>query len=180
MAQTRRQSSEGILGGLPFVRGAAHGALAWLIGFVSFVVLINVVEADDAFTGDWWQMSGIIFHNAHYVDASDGSVSLNFLHGDIAQLFTDWTIPAIGYTLIVVVLLVAAGHVLVSNRSTSDANGAAAGATLALGYLPLALLGSFVFDADGASPELLTSIVIMGLFFPAVFGAIGGYVAGLK
>lgn len=180
MATANSQSSESIVDRLPVAEGASFGAAAWFVGFVTFVVLINLVEDfGESFEGDWWQFSGAIFHNAHFVDVAGEELSMNLLHGDgLAWLF-DWTIPAMGYTLLAVVILVGAGYALASKLSIDDGPEAAkAGATIAAGYLPLALVGSFVFDMDGASPELLTSVLLMGVLFPVVLGAVGGYVAG--
>lgn len=60
--------------------------------------------------------------------------------------------------------------------------GAGSGALVAVGYLPLALLGAVLFRfsvGDGAvAPDPVTAVLLAGLVYPLVFGGVGGAVAG--
>ena len=48
---------------------------------------------------------------------------------------------------------------------------------MTLGDLPLALLGHFLFAYDGSiAPDLVTALLLAGLAYPLVFGAVGGAV----
>lgn len=167
-----------LLDELPLASGARFGAVAWAIGLVVVTLLVNVVELDDGFEDNWVEFSAWIFYNAHYVDVTGDGLTVNYLQDDIAS-FIDWTIPAFGYTLLVLAIIAVAGYVLASNLSVPDGTtGAKAGATVVVGYLPLAVVGSFLFEDDGGSPELATSIFLMGIVFPVALGALGGYIAG--
>lgn len=169
---------ENLLDELPVASGARFGAAAWAIGLVIVTLLVNVIELDDGFEDSWVEFSAFIFYNAHYVDIAADGATVNYLQDDIGSL-VDWTIPTFGYTLLVLAIIAVAGYVLASTLSVPDgATGAKAGATVVVGYLPLAVVGSFLFEESGASPELATSIFLMGIVFPVALGALGGYIAG--
>jgi len=178
MATSDRTGSESLRGRLPLHAGATYGGLAWLVGFASVAAALNFLEAENPFPEEWFSRSGWVFYNAHYVDVVREGVSVNVLHDEAAQAL-DWTIPAAGYTLFVLVLLGAAGYYVAAETwPPSGSIGAVNGATVAVGYFPLTVLGSFVFEIDGGSPELGTAAIVMGITLPVVVGAIGGFLAG--
>lgn len=87
------------------------------------------------------------------------------------------------YALVPPVLLVLVGLGVARTLAVADLKtGTLAGASLAVGYLPPAVLGIFVFEytrsAAGVSvsvgPDLATGVVFVGLVYPLVFGGIGG------
>ena len=88
--------------------------------------------------------------------------------------------------LIPVALLVGSGLAVGRSQGvTETADGAVAGLFVLPPYLALSAVGTLVFrvstEALGSSfsgqPDLIPSILLAGIVFPAVFGAIGGIVA---
>ncbi len=179
---------------LPLVEGAIAGATAWIVGYV-LTALVVLTRIDNSELGEISNTvgdggSGIdyigwVFFNSHFADTVvdadflgfGGSSTVSFIGGD-------------GFTpllyLVPVALLIGAGVAV--GRSvdvTETTDGAVAGALVVPSYLVLSAIGALLFrvsaEAFGASfsgqPELLPSVLLAGIVFPAVFGAIGGIVA---
>lgn len=164
--------------------GAAAGIGAYLLGYlITYLWQSSTVEERlegfnfiaTLFGGEPippWQGVGWLFYNAHFVDTrieAMGTQSENFIAasdgGTIALLY-----------LVPVVLLLAAG-VLLARTSDADepADGAVAGASVAVGYFPLALAGAFLFSYDGSiAPTIVTAVLLAGLVYPLALGAVGG------
>jgi hypothetical protein len=57
------------------------------------------------------------------------------------------------------------------------------GMLVVTGYLPLTIAGALIlsisrpWEYSGVSPDLLMSVVVMGLIYPLVFGGIGGWLS---
>lgn len=175
--------------------GAVFGATSFLLSYVltyAFVVIDGVDTSDGG-----WTLVGLVLYSAHNVETVasasgvGGSVtgSFNLIHNSLSE-FTDLgsAVPTLFYYLVPVVALLVAGFLtvrVVDDRAASVGAGAAAGATVALGYLVLAVVGRFVFEvsqsAFGAqvtlAPDLVTAVVLLGIVYPVVFGAIGGAAA---
>lgn len=186
------RNQQGITDQLPLKEGAIFGIGSFLVGYVATLIVVAITEADDL-TEDLIEGAGWIYYNAQFADVEisvtadnpgfgaliDGT-TFNYLTDD--QIFGEsfsLETPAIVYHLLPILALVLFGFLLaryVGARTTQD--GAIAGATLAVGVLPLAILGSFVFvlEEDGVelAPVLSDSIILVGILFPLVFGAIGG------
>jgi hypothetical protein len=82
--------------------------------------------------------------------------------------------------LIPVAVLVATGYVLATEVNAQEiTDGAVAGATLSLGTTVLAVVGTFLFNEQSLSisPVLIDSVLLVGVVFPVVFGAIGGAIS---
>ncbi|WP_053948253.1 hypothetical protein [Halolamina sediminis] len=178
-------STESTTEKLPFGAGAGTGVAAYLLGYlISYVWLSGSIEERleaynfiaDLFGGEpiaVWEGVGWMFYNAHFVstriDGFGGTQSQNFIAGsDGGSIALLYAVP--------IVLLLAAG--LLTARladAEAPADGAIAGAAVAIGYFPLALLGRFLFSYQGsAAPDLVTAILLAGLVYPLVFGAVGG------
>lgn len=77
-------------------------------------------------------------------------------------------------------LLVAAGYLTARLGVTPGANGARnAGAAVAVGYFPVAVIGAFLLTAPATQSQLVASpsgirAILSGAVFPLVFGALGG------
>jgi len=179
-------------GGLPFGTGAIAGAGAYLFGYVLTYLLVGgeiresgANQIAQAVGGQdvTYQAVGWVFYNAHFVTTIldldvpvfGGTDAVNF----IAQ--SDAFSPVL--YLLPVLLLVGAG-LAVGRRTgtTGDVGDAAvAGASVVIGYLPLALAGTVLFtvtvDSSSGSPDLLLAAVLAGVVYPVVFGAIGAVVA---
>jgi hypothetical protein len=169
------------------------GAAAWIAGYVltAIVVVTNqspelqeIAENVDGDAGGF-EFVGWVFFNEHFVDTIlradflgfGGSRAVSFIGGD-------------GFTplLYVVPIALLAGAGLAIGRSqgvTETGEGALSGALVVPPYLVLSVIGAYLFrvstEALGASfsgePELLSAILLAGIVFPAVFGALGGIVA---
>lgn len=171
------------------IAGAGAGAAAYILGYLfTYVTQNGAVEEQlagfnalaDLFGGDpipTWQAVGWLFYNGHFVDTRvpsliGGAQMTNFISqadgGTLSMLFA---VPP--------VLLILAG--VVAGRvagATELAGGAKFGALVVVGYLPLAILGAFLFRfsvGDGTvAPDLVTAVLLAGAVYPAAFGAIGG------
>ncbi|MDZ5809836.1 transporter [Halorubrum sp. AD140] len=179
----RTSGANGIVG------GAATGAVAYVLGYlVAYVTQQSTVETElegfnffaDLFGSDpipTWQAIGWVFYNGHFVDTQvpslvGGARSVNLVsQADGGSLTLLFVVPP--------VLLIVAG--LVAGRlaeATEPVDGATAGALVLVGYLPLAVVGAFLFRysvGDGTvAPDLITAVLLAGMVYPAVFGAVGG------
>ncbi|WP_144049550.1 transporter [Halorubrum salipaludis] len=184
----RSNRTQGIVG------GAAAGAVAYVLGYlVVYVTQGDRIEEGlsginffaDLFGGDpisTWQAAGWMFYNAHFVDVNapsliGGAQSGNLItQADGGSLSLLFVLPPL--------LLIVAGLVAGRTAGASDpADGAQAGAFVLAGYLPLAVIGAFLFRysvGDGTvAPDLVTAVLLAGAVYPAVFGAIGGAASSL-
>lgn len=168
--------------------GAIQGASYYVVGLiaVSFVVFVDFMLISSGSGGTTGGMGGSgaallyglgwMFYSAHFVSISSGVLGSQNLIDFIGAV----GIPSFVYFLLPPIFLFLAGRSIA--RSTGHAGMAneqlaARGATAVAGYLPAAALGSVVLTRSGVGPELTTSVLIMGLGYPIVFGALGGYLA---
>lgn len=170
---------------VPLARGGLVGLAAWLLGYlvthllhagaVRETLATGLLEflTDDPVT---WKLIGWLFFNAHFVDASIpgliGRSTASLLSGAEAPgLLVLYVLPP--------VVLLAAGAIA-GRGATDPAEGARAGAAVALGYLLASLVGAVavrISVADAvAGPSLVTAVLLAGLVYPLVFGALGGAV----
>lgn len=178
------------------IPGIGGGIIAYFLGYViTYVSHGSTVEEQlrafnflaDLFGGDpvpSWQGVGWLFYNAHFVRTRipglGGPRSENFIAaGDDGTLTLLYLVP--------VVALFAAGFAVVTLGSDDEADelatGAVDGAAVVAGYLPLAVLGLFVFAysiGDGSiEPDPIASVFLAGIIYPVVFGGLGGAVASI-
>jgi len=174
------------------------GVVAYLVGYVVTVVFVFVDGVDFGGDAGWVKIAGWVFYAAHTVKveitgfAGDRSetrtVNLFEGFGELTSL-TD-AVPEILYLLVPVVVLVGTGFVLVRRVTGPDVTAttaAALGASVVVGYLPLAVVGQLVFSHTetgfGGSvgvtvaPELLASVLLVGLVYPLVCGTVGAVLA---
>ncbi|WP_435183401.1 transporter [Halobellus sp. EA9] len=185
MSRPEPSPSQGIApDGRTVLYGGVGGLLSYLIGYAltyavtgqqianSFAARILEIATGDPGT---WKLVGWVFFNAHFVTTEIpglfGSSAVNLVgRGDT---FPGWLF------LVPPVLLVLAGAlVAVASRSDDLLSGAVGGATAVVAYLPLSAVGAFFFaisvgDTD-AGPTLVTAILLAGIVYPLVFGAVGG------
>ena len=173
----------------PFVESAVAGIAAWLFGYVfTYLLVATDIEASplnrlvEFFEGEsaTYELVGWVFYNAHLVDVSYSGLGPlspqgNFIGGD-------------GFTPLLYIvppaLLIVAGLAIGRYTGATELNdGAIAGALVTPGYLVLAVVGTFVFTVEvgGASgaPDLVPAVLIAGVIYPVVFGAIGGAIAAV-
>ena len=186
--------SDSEAGSLPLASGAVGGVAAWLFGYllayvwqsaavaetlrgVGFLSRLLGGEAIPTWKGVAW-----LFLNAHFVATMAPTITgatqtVNLVTGEDA--------PTLLLALPPLVLAVG-GLAVAFGRTRGDRlAGAKAGATLALGYLPLSLAAAFVTthrlgDTDAAiAPDPVTAILLAGVLYPVVFGAVGGVAASV-
>ena len=170
----------------PLVLGAVVGVGAWILGYVLLFVVVGPEVQDsvaqrfiEAVEGEpaTYQMVGWVFYNAHFVDTvivgipGFGDQTANAISADdgFSQLLY----------LVPVGLLVTAGLGLARSQAVSEVrDGLLVGATVLPGYLLLSALGLVLFEvAIGPAtgrPAQLEAIVLAGIVYPLVFGALGG------
>ena len=181
---------------LPVTSGAVAGVVTHFAGLVATYVLL---VADPEFEFGVSRAQGVgtvdevgwLFFSAHFARierrASFGDVGgagterLNL----VAETATGLPDPV--FYAVPVALLIAGG-VVVSMRElweSSTKAHALAGATVAVGYFPLAAIGVLLFETqvgvgDAAftqSPELSSTLLLVGLAYPLCFGGLGGLLA---
>jgi hypothetical protein len=86
------------------------------------------------------------------------------------------------YHLISVVVLFVGGYAIVRSADARELkDGAIAGATVALGAVVLAPVGTFVFSFSSGgvttSPTLVEGVLLAGVVFPGLLGGAGGAVS---
>jgi hypothetical protein len=175
---------------LPFGVGAAAGAVAWLLGYVvTYLIAATDLENSalnrivEGFEGEsaTYELVGWVFYNAHFVDITYENVGFfeppaAFIGGDNGFTVALYVLPP--------AFLFIAGLAITRYQGIDDlSDGAVAGALVVPGYLVLSVLGAFLFevtvsDAAGA-PDLLPAVVVAGILYPVVFGAVGGAIGGL-
>ena len=169
------------------------GLLAYALGYVfTYALSIATVRESslariaEAFGdgGEAWKMVGWVFYNAHgatttldvTVPVFGGTSAVNLIARSDALSPVLYLIPP--------ALLVAAGLAAARTAGVGDLGGALrVGPTVALGYLPPAVLGAVLFtvtvgDSVG-TPTLLTAVALAGVVYPVVFGALGAAVAAV-
>lgn len=200
----------------PALRGTVFGAGAYLLSFLFIYLLVFLDDELDPSTatetgfaeGNLFELGfpnpepstvefvGWILYNAHFVDTVfapdvatpvdvEGATaeSTNLLDAAATQ------IPEAVYYLVPVVLLAACGYLLARSVSVSSGREAIeAGLMLLGGYVPLSLIGPFLFSTSAAgerqnvevvvnaSPELGMAVV-SAIAFPLVFGIVGAFLA---
>ncbi|MCY4731880.1 hypothetical protein KY092_15070 [Natronomonas gomsonensis] len=174
---------------LPLVPGALAGVAAWVLGYVFTYLLVSsdlresgLNQFAQAFgDGDaTYELVGWVFFNSHFaetvIDAGFFGDTTSFIGGENGFTALLYVIP--------VALILASGLAIGRYQGVTDINdGAIAGALVVPGYLILSIVGAFLFrvEAGGASgqPDLLPAIILAGIVYPVVFGAIGGAIASV-
>lgn len=172
------------------VWGAGAGGLAYVLGYVvTYLASSSAIEGSglnqllEAFGGGGAvpRIIGWVFYNAHFASATidvdlpvvGGSSTVNLIAetADLSPLL--YLLPP--------AILIAAGLAAVrSTGGTELAEALRIGPAVAIGYLPLAVIGAFAFtvSAGGSSgqPTLVPAVVLVGLVYPIVFGTVGAAV----
>lgn len=174
----------------PLLSGSIAGAAAALFGYALTYLATSgdvrgstLARVAEFATGDdvTWQLVGWLFYNAHFVQTIvdvdvplvGGTDATNFIAE--GQAFS----PAL--YLIPIALLFGAGLAVARFRaSTSSRDAVLTGIAVAAGYLPLAVVGTFLFEiavnASRAGPDVLPAVVLAGVLYPVTFATLGAYV----
>jgi hypothetical protein len=173
--------------GRPYLESVGVGVGAWIISYVfTYLLVATDIESSplnqliEFFGGEsaTHELVGWVFYNAHFVDISYTGIGLlsppgSFIGGDGFTPLLHVIPPA---------LLFIAGLALGRYAGVTELDqGAITGALVVPGYLLASLIGVFVFtvdigDASGA-PEFASAVLIAGVVYPVVFGALGGVIA---
>jgi len=185
--------------------GVLYGAGAYLLGFVAtYVLKADEVERQlqqQGFLGgqelpETWKLVSWLFAEMHQVTveaATSGTGGGGAIPSGTRAVDLASTPVWDQYLLVVPPLALVAGGYLLAGRYglPSRAVGAKYGASLVAGYLPLAALvgygAEWSYSASSSfgvqvsltvGPQLVESVLLAGLLYPLLFGAIGGYLAG--
>lgn len=172
--------------------GAAAGAVAWIVGYV-VTYLLGSGTVSSAFSAGaqgggtniaTWKGVGWIFFGGHFVDTEISGGGQSMSVNAIDQFGVDMDIVVY---LLPVVLLVVAGYFVASRAGSLDdpVQGATVGATVAVGYFVLMVLGTFLMSASLSAlgttieyaPKMLMAVGVAGIVYPVVLGGVGGAIS---
>ncbi|WP_336327095.1 hypothetical protein [Halovenus sp. HT40] len=161
---------------LPWISGAINGVAY----FISSYLVLGLI-----FIGDFFYSLGDTFEpNADFFIYGVGwkiyDSYLVAVPENFSVLSEEFLVPSIAYTLLAGFFLFLAGRSVARTNGTFETPNvqmALYGATVAVGYAIAAAIGAIALEHNGTSPDLIESIVLIGLVFPAVFGGLGGYLA---
>lgn len=202
MAETVQPDSDdsgGRLESLPVKHGAMAGAAASIVGVLVTYVL-SLVDSDlndgldDIVTAFDELGAGVldgviwIFLQGHLVDVEVSREFGDETETETIDLFAEYStsLPELLYTAVPAVILIGAGYLVAQRVETPESEEALkAGASVVVGYLPAVVVLRFVSrlsESDGeqsfaVAPELANTLIVAGLLFPVILGAIGGYIA---
>ena len=191
-SRTQSATNRSATQGIRVVGGLIYGVIAFVVAFVATIgfFIFRLSEINETgfqlarlFPEENIEALGWVFYNAHTVDitvsTANGAMgeTINYLEA-IPQLNTTvfYAIPA--------VLLFLAGYVVASRVRSSLSGGAAmaAGASVAIGYVPLFVAGTFVLKIESfgatAGPQLGAPLLVAGTLFAVVCGGVGGLLGG--
>ncbi|WP_136687591.1 hypothetical protein [Halorhabdus amylolytica] len=177
----------------PWLRGILAGVAAWVVGYVLFAVLFYLGPAsiDAPSQSSRLTQIGHLFYNAQFVDrivTAPGGIVIaggrrtNFLlEASVTEL------PLAVYFAVPIVALVAAGVLfgaLSLDPSPDFLESGLTGFAMALGYVVVAVAGTFLFvvtAAEGqvtAAPDRLQAAAF-AFAYPFVLGTLGSLVGSL-
>lgn len=171
---------------LELERGAVVGLGAHLLGYLITLVLLLVAE--DGYDPTWTvSETGQLLYNAMFVSieqpvAGGGSPAFDPSRNVLtdATLADAFTLPTALYHAVPVVALVLGGIVIARwVGAQSPVSGAVAGLSLGVGGLFFAITGTLLFSNDLGSPAFFQSVLLVGLAYPGVCGAVGGTLTGV-
>lgn len=179
-------------------RGALSGIKVFLAGYAVTYLFVMLSARNFAEQGEFADtgiegITGWFFYNMHLVEmisagSRGGAVRPRNLFAEVTTL----TPPLPVWYLVPVVFLVIGGYLMARSmdRPSDTLRAAMTGATIAGGYLLMSVLGMYLFGTSarisnvsiGGSPETAppVGLLLVGVVYPLVFGAVGGVVASLR
>lgn len=131
-----------------------------------------------------WQVAGLIAYNGHLapVDVPVGLAEGRSSNVESVNLVLEAGGPYLLLLFVPALAYVATGFLATRRRQAKTGTGRRyGGAMQCFGTLPLSLVGLLLFGfsahAGSAGPSLLWGPVLVGLVYPAAFGAVGGTIA---
>lgn len=185
---------------LPLRRSAGLGFVAAVLGYLPAYVLATVDRAAylgvtlPAESGDPAPMrtvlepatatlAGWLWYNAHFVPTSLPTADVGAGLRTLTNVNLIHAVGGVGLLLHLVppLLLAGAGYAMVRSGSVGAAMALSGGASVAVGYIPLVIVGGFVFthpveSGVVASPAGIPAVVA-AIAYPLVFGGAGGVLA---
>jgi len=169
---------------------AGGGIAAYVLGYVfTYVLAGSAIQESDlnqivealGKDGVAWKLVGWIFYNAHGATTTL-DVDVPLIGGTEV---VNYVVQSNGLSPVLYVvppaLLIAAGLFAVRAAGATDLGDALKfGPAVAVGYLPLAVVGALLFtitvESSSGGPTLVPAIGLAGLLYPLVFGTIGALV----
>lgn len=195
MARAQQQMGQSSTGSPPLKEGGLLGAVAYVVGLALTFVLVQVdSDLEDSLLTQTLESIGVgtiditqwVYASAHLIvdmksEVSGGGQSQTNTESLFSEAST--SLPEPVYYAVPVVVLVGAGFLVVQQANVQSSEDAMkGGAALAAGYLPLALVTTFLFRASDSQggvsftfgPDLIM-VGVTGVAFPLVLGAAGAY-----
>lgn len=168
---------------VPLQQGALYGAGAFVAGYV-VTYLLMMIEVSTDTVDSTFEFAGWLFFNAQFVRI-EGNGPGTFDVLAILAAADEIGLPSLLFTAVVALVVFAAGYLLARSFHYPDMTadeGTVYGASIVVGYLPLAFLGALLFEASesgvpGGTPDIFAAVLLAGIVFPAIVGALGGYYA---
>ncbi len=171
----------------PVIFGGGAGVLAFLAGFTltylwrgreiedTLMPIDALLELFEAEPIGAWRAAGWLFYSGHFVETRVTSefgwieqvTYINLVGQGAGRLELLYFLPP-------VLLIVAGGLAVMYGHAADPRAGAKRGASVAFGYFPLVALGLVLFSYGSTRPDPLPAILVAGILYPVVFGAIGG------
>lgn len=186
-----------------FAVGFLAGVVAFVLGFVGTALLSDARESREAVENllgpdgppgvalsellpEWYHVLSWELLENHQVAISARAGDL--FGGGVASEYIETLLPGPSAAQILPPVLLVGAGVLVASRNThtGPAESTAAGATVAVGYLPgiatIAAVTTFEVTLFGATlveiePDVLKAVLIAGISYPVFFGGVGGLCA---
>ncbi|MFB6112734.1 MAG: transporter [Halodesulfurarchaeum sp.] len=172
---------------LPFGTGLVASVLAYGVGYLvtylwqapavrdTLSPVNQFLQLVGSETIPVWKAVGWLFYNAHTVPIRLPALG----QGHVTRsLIGNGGAPSLLYVVPPILLLVAGSWVAWWDGAEGFGRGGLVGASVAIGYVVLAIVGVFVFryTVGGivVGSDLVRAILLVGLVYPLVFGAIGG------
>ena len=186
MSRRAQQSTGGLLDRIPIGRAAGLGAAAYVAVYAVTYLFVELQEDTDFGSTDVSQMdvAGWFFYSAHFVDIKLTQNDQTSTENIISEA-ADLTVPEPIWYIVPVVILVAIGLVAamgLDERSASAQDAALSGAAVVAGYLPLAVVGTFLFKYEteqsflgqtistSITPDTAMAVGLAGVAYPVVPG----------
>lgn len=182
------------------VDGVLFGVLAYVGGYVLTYVFVTVDGV--RFSGEAGRMTvaGWVFYAAHNVRIQvtglagrrTDTVTVDLFKGFGELVGLNQTVPELLYLSIPIIMLVGAGYLTrqrIAEPGLETSTVAVLGTSIIVGYLPLVAFGRFFFTHSEnrvivgrevvvtVEPVLSMALILAGIVYPIVFGAIGATLA---
>lgn len=178
-------NSDSTVNDLAIVGGFVAGVGAYFVGYLVTYLWkaqdirealgpINVIaEFFGAEPVPGWKVVGWLYYSAHFV-ATEVNLGLigpryvDLIQGGEGNLELLYLVPPL--------VLFVAGFLLTIQRNdlSTHFDAIKIGGTVTLGYFICAVIGLFLFRVNGNGPDMVPALLLAGVIYPMLFGAVGG------